>query len=74
MIKLSSSLIFTLVLSLQLVFGQSSERETVTQSLYWLSVTSNIKVAKRVSVILEGQFRFIDDLDPQQYQVRTALD
>ena len=74
MIKLSSSLILSLVLSLQLVFGQSSERETVTQSLYWLSVTSNLKVAKRLSVILEGQFRYIDDLDPQQYQVRTALD
>ena len=74
MIKLSSSLIFTLVLSLQLAFGQSSERETVTQALQWLAITSNIKMTQRLSWVVEGQFRFADDFDQQQYQARTALD
>ena len=73
MIKLSSSLLFTLVLSLQLAFGQSGERETVTQALQWFSINSNIKMTKRLSWVVEGQFRYADDFDQQQYQARTAL-
>ena len=74
MIKLSSFLFFSLVLSLQLVFGQSSERETVTQALQWFSINSNIKMTKRLSWVVERQFRYADDFDQQQYQARTALD
>ncbi len=74
MIKLTSSLLFTLVLSLQLAFGQSGERETVTQALQWFSINSNIKMTKRLTLMAEGQFRFADDFDQQQYQARTALD
>jgi hypothetical protein len=73
-IKLSSFLLFSLVLSLQLVFGQSGERETVTQPLQWFSISSNIKMNNRLSWLVEGQFRYADDFDQQQYQARTALD
>jgi len=31
-------------------------------------------MSKRLSLILEGQFRQVTDFDPQQYQARTALD
>lgn len=74
MTRLSPSLIFTLVLSIQLAFGQTSERETVTQPLQWFSITSNIKMTKRLTIMVEGQFRYADDFDQQQYQARTALD
>jgi Protein of unknown function (DUF2490) len=73
-IKQTSSLLLSLVLSLQLAFGQSGERETVTQALQWFSINSNIKMTKRLTLIAEGQFRFADDFDQQQYQARTALD
>jgi outer membrane receptor protein involved in Fe transport len=73
-IKPTSSLLLTLVLSLQLAFGQSGERETVTQALQWLSLNSNIKMTSRLSWLVEGQFRYADSFDPQQYQARTALD
>jgi hypothetical protein len=72
--KLPSSLIFALVLSCQCAFAQSSERETVTQALQWLSITSNIKMTERLTWMVEGQFRYADDFDQQQYQARTALD
>ena len=74
MIKLTSSLLLTLVLSLHIAFGQSGERETVTQALQWFSINSNIKMTSRLSWIVEGQFRYADDFDQQQYQARTALD
>lgn len=74
MIKLSSSLIATLILSFQFVFGQSGDREIVTQGIQWFSATSNIKLTKRLSWVVEGQFRYANDFDPQQYQFRTAVD
>jgi hypothetical protein len=73
-IKLSSCLFFSLVLSFQAVFAQSGDRETVTQSIQWFSLVSNLKLTKRLSVLVEGQFRQVTDFDPQQYQIRTALD
>ena len=74
MIKLSSSLLITLVLSFQAVFAQSTEREKVTQAIEWFAITSNIKMTDRLTLMVEGQFRYADDFDPQQYQARAALD
>ena len=74
MVRLASSLLLTLVLSLQALFAQSNEREKVTQAIQWFAITSNIKMTERLSLLLEGQFRYADDFDPQQYQARTALD
>jgi hypothetical protein len=73
-VKLSSSLLFTLVLSIHAVFAQSGEREKVTQALEWFALTSNIKMTNRLTLMVEGQFRYADDFDAQQYQARTALD
>lgn len=74
MVKLSSSLVIILVLSAQVAFPQSGGREKVTQSLEWFSFTSNVKMTKRLTLIAEGQFRYADSFDPQQYQARTGLD
>ena len=74
MIKLTSCLVPLVVLSIQSAFSQSSTRETVNQSIQWFAVSSNIKMTKNLSLFLEGQFRQADDFDPQQYQIRTALD
>jgi hypothetical protein len=73
-VKLSSSLLVILVLSTHFVFSQSGEREKVTQALEWFAITSNIKMTPRLTLMVEGQFRYADDFDTQQYQARTALD
>ena len=74
MIKLTSSVLFTLILSLNFAFAQSAGREKVTQGLQWFAFTSNIKMTHRLTLMAEGQFRYADDFDQQQYQARTALD
>lgn len=55
-------------------FAQPANREIVNQSVQWLSVTSNLKVHKKLVLVLEGQFRQVKDFDPMQYQIRTALE
>ena len=74
MVRLTSFLVFALVLSLHSTFAQSAGREKVSQGLQWFALTSNIKMTKRLTLMAEGQFRFADDFDQQQYQARTALD
>ena len=68
-------LLSALLLSLTtgLVFAQPKDREIVNQSIEWFSITTTTKVSQKLSVILEGQFR-TQSFDPQQYQLRTALD
>jgi predicted porin len=62
--------------ALIIAFTQSAvaQRETVNQSAEWFAITSNIKLDKRFSVLAEGQFRFVNNLDPMQFQARTGLD
>ena len=74
MVKFISCLAFALTLSLQMVFAQSANRERVTQSVQWFAITSNIKMTSRLSLIVEGQFRQVNNFDPQQYQLRAGLD
>lgn len=54
-------------------FSQSNEN-TVHQSIEWFSLNSTIKVHQRVGIFVEGNFRFVQTLNPQQYQFRTAVD
>jgi predicted porin len=73
MIKLTS-LASVLFLTFQFVNAQPKHREIVNQPLEWFALTSNLKLNKSLSLIIEGQFRYADHFDPQQYQLRTALD
>jgi hypothetical protein len=72
----SRSLLTSLIclLIIQSSFSQPANRQIVTQPSEWFAVTSNLKVTKRLIVMLDGQFRYIDGFQPQQYQARTALE
>lgn len=52
----------------------SQSREEVTQATEWFSTGSNIKIHKRMTVMVEGNYRFVQSLDPMQFQIRTGLD
>jgi len=60
--------------STQLSLAQPSNREIVDQSIQWFSITSNLKMTQRTTLILEGQFRQAGNFDPMQYQFRTGVD
>lgn len=54
--------------------SKSQSRETVTQATEWFSTGSNIKFHKRITLFIEGNYRFVQSLDPAQFQIRTGLD
>lgn len=54
--------------------GQPANREIVDQDLEWFSITSNIDLSNKLSLMMEGQFRYAHGFEPMQYQARTALD
>ena len=56
------------------VAGQPANRDIVDQDLEWFSITSGIALNKKLSLMLEGQFRYAHGFEPMQYQARTALD
>src|SRR6478672_7465897 len=75
MVRLNScwiTLAFILIAS-SLSFSQPSGRAIVNQPLEWTSLTNNFKLSNRLTLMAEGQFRFISN-DPQQFQFRTALE
>jgi hypothetical protein len=57
-----------------LTFAQSHPTDKVEQGIQWFSLANNIKMHKRVSLLVEGQFRFADELQPMQFQFRTGAD
>lgn len=58
----------------EVLHAQPADREIVNQSISWLSATTNLKISSRLTIILDGQFRFMGNLDPMQQQARTGLD
>jgi hypothetical protein len=73
-LRLQSLAVLFLLFSFQVSLSQSSSRQIVNQPLEWFSMSSNMKMSKRLSVYAEGQFRYVSNLQPQQFQARTALD
>ncbi len=51
--------------------SQPAHREIVSNNIEWISATSNVKVSNRLTVILDGQFRFCD-FSSMQHQARIA--
>jgi hypothetical protein len=47
--------------------------ESVTQSAQWFALSSGIKVSDKVSLLMEGQFRYVN-FEPMQIQFRTGVD
>jgi hypothetical protein len=73
--KLKSYVLVVGVLCLSFAsIAQPQDREIVNQSLQWFSAASNVKLSSRYTWYVEGQFRFADDFDPMQFQIRTAID
>ena len=56
-----------------LSFAQPAGRAIVNQSAQWFATTANLKVAKRLTILLDGQYRFIQG-EPQQDQARIGFD
>jgi hypothetical protein len=54
--------------------AQPAGREIADQSLEWFSITSNIQVSSKVTLMVEGQFRYAGTFQPSQNQARTALE
>lgn len=73
MVRLALWLVIALVVS-QSSFAQPADRQIVDQPIEWFAVTTNWKLNKRMTYMLEGQFRYASGFQPQQYQVRTAMD
>lgn len=65
--------VITLFFVVNSAFSQTAEN-TVNQPIQWFSVNSTMKVHNRVSLYLEGNFRFAQSFDPQQDQIRTAVE
>ena len=51
-----------------------AQRSVVNQNTEWFTITSSLKVHSRINILAEGQFRYIDDFQPMQFQIRTGVD
>jgi len=76
MVRLRSWSFYVIVMAMisQAGLAQPANRKVVDQPLEWFAVTTNWKLNKRLTYMLEGQFRYVSGFQPQQYQLRTALD
>ncbi len=54
-------------------FAQPAGRKVVDQSAQWFATTANLKLSNRLTLVLDGQFRYIE-WGPQQFQARTGLE
>jgi hypothetical protein len=72
--KFNSFLIGFLSFAVHVAIAQPTGREVVNQPVEWFAVTTNWKVAKSTSIMLEGQFRQVGRFEPMQYQLRAAVD
>ena len=71
---MTKSFFATCILVLALSQLSSAQRETVNQTTEWFTVHSQFKVSKHYSILAEGQFRFVNNMEPMQFQARTGLD
>lgn len=54
--------------------ASAQDREIVTQGIEWFSAATTVNISSRVSLLAEGQFRFVQHLKPMQFQARTGID
>jgi len=52
--------------------AQNPSRQIVNQSITWFSLNSNVKLSKKWSAVIDGQFRFVQDLESMQHMVRIG--
>ncbi|NOT76754.1 MAG: DUF2490 domain-containing protein [Cyclobacteriaceae bacterium] len=68
------SLFLTLILLAGFAPTSFAQREVVNQPAQWFAFVSHTRVSKTFSILAEGQFRFVNNLEPMQFQARTGLD
>jgi hypothetical protein len=61
-----------LVLMISMSANAQSSRQVVDQSITWFSLNSNVKIAKKWSAVVDGQFRFAQDLQNMQHMLRIG--
>lgn len=66
------SMILSLILIAQAPATAQASRQTVDQSITWFSLNSNVKVTKKWSAAIDGQFRFVKDLESMQHMLRIG--
>src|SRR5882672_9347866 len=66
------ALIFSLT-SLQFVQAQS-DRAIVSQPIEWFATTSTIKLTPKFAALVDGQYRFVKNMQPMQFQIRVGGD
>lgn len=54
--------------------SQSTQRETVTQSIEWFVLNSNIKLHRKFGIAFDAQFRFAKDFQSMQHFLRPGLE
>jgi hypothetical protein len=54
--------------------AQPAGRAIVNQPIEWFSTTANIKLHKKVTLLLDGQYRFVGSFEPMQFQARVGVD
>ena len=64
--------VFLVTLIPVLTFSQSHPTDKVTQGIEWFSLANNVRVHKRLTLLVEGQFRFARQFEPMQFQFRMA--
>ena len=78
MLKFSSRLFLcffgVIIFMTENAYAQPAGRDVVNQSIEWFSLTNNVKLTKRLTLILDSQIRFARDFEPLQDQARIGLD
>jgi hypothetical protein len=72
MIRIASFLIVLCAAS-QLL-AQPAGRKIVDQPIEWFGTTANVKFQKRLTLVLDGQYRFVQAFEPMQFQARIGVD
>jgi hypothetical protein len=70
--KLKSGAFVTLLFLVAAANAQNTNRQTVDQSITWFSINSNVKLTKKWSAVVDGQFRFVKDLENMQHMLRIG--
>jgi hypothetical protein len=55
------------------IIAQPAGRTIVNQSAEWFSATANLKISKKLTLMIDGQFRY-SEFEPAQFIARPALD
>ena len=65
--------LFFSLISIHFVQAQS-DRAIVNQPIEWFATTSNVKMTNKFAILIDGQYRFVKNMQPMQFQIRLGGD